>query len=480
MKVKQFFKLKPKSISIKKIKHKKRLMVIVILVIIISLIGFSVSKPKVKVVTDYVELKKDTLIKNVNTTGEVESNYKVNVYSTLNNTIKEVKVDVGDKVNEGDILCVLDSTTIEREISETAKNVELDKAKAKVNLDDKKQAYDNASYILNNNINSSIKDCEEALNTAKIKLDDCNREYERKKALYDSGASPQSELDQAKSQLDTAQSDFDKSQVDLEHAKVKAKQEVETAKNEYEQAVIDYSSNKDEITLQGKKDDLGRCVIKAPCSGTITEANATVGNAAEGILFKIEDLDDPVIVIDIKEVDINKIMEGQEVEVSTDACDDDEFAIGKVTSISDAVKSPENMSSSKSNSSSNNSSTSSNSSVFEGKIKLDDPEGNSFIKVGMSAKANVILDKREDIFAVPFTSILEEDDGKYIKIAQKNDDGTYTVRSVPVTTGLETDISVEIESDDIKDGDKLIADPSSYKDGEIVNLVQSTEENGNE
>lgn len=463
-------KLKPKNISFKKIKHKKRIAVIIILLIVVSIIGAVIFKPKETLVTDYTELTREDIIRNVNTLGTVESNSKVNVYSTLNKIVKEVDVEVGDKVNEGDILCLLDSSDIERDIAETSKNAELEKQKAKVDMDSKKQIYDNASFIYNSNIDASIADCKEALNVAQIKLDDSKKDYEHKKVLYDNGACTQSDLDDAKSALDQAQSDYDKSYVDLENAKVKAKQEVDNAKNEYDSAVVDYSSNKDEILLQGKKDDLDKCIIKAPASGTITAVNTSVGNAAEGILFTIEDLSDPVIVVNVKEIDVNKVMPGQKAEVSTDAAPDDQYAFGKVIDINDTVKDSDSSSKS-STSNDNNSSSSSTSAVFEARITLDDPNAIDFIKVGMNAKANIILEKKENAFSVPFTSILEEDSGKFIEIARENEEGRFEVKKVPVTTGIETDISVEIESDDLNEGDKLIMDPTLYEEGQIITLA---------
>ncbi|MBS2904949.1 HlyD family efflux transporter periplasmic adaptor subunit, partial [Klebsiella pneumoniae] len=89
------------------------------------------------------------------------------------------------------------------------------------------------------------------------------------------------------------------------------------------------------------KDDLDKCVIKAPASGTITTVNASVGNTSQGVLFTIENLDDPIIMVNVKEIDVNKINPGQEVEVTTDAAPDDKYAKGKVLSISDTIKTSE-------------------------------------------------------------------------------------------------------------------------------------------
>ena len=181
MKTIELIKLKPKNISFKKIKHKKTIIFMVIILIIFSAIGVIMLKPKDTIVKDYTKLERSDIIKNVNTLGTIESNDKINVYSTLNNVIKEVKVQAGDKVNEGDVLCILDSSVLEKEIAEATSTLEHDKEKAKIELEGKKQAYDNASYIYENNIDSSITDSKEGLNTAQIKLNDAQRYYDQKK-----------------------------------------------------------------------------------------------------------------------------------------------------------------------------------------------------------------------------------------------------------------------------------------------------------
>ena len=467
MKTIKISKLKPKGISFKKIKHKKTFIFILILVVIVGITGAIVSKPKNKVVTDYSELKRDDMIKNINTMGKVESNNKVNVYSTLNNIIKEVKVSAGDKVNEGDVLCILDSSALEKEIAEAEADSKYNKDKAKVDLDGKKQSYDSAV----NNISSSINDSEAAVKSAKIKVDDAQRDYNNQKALYESGAVEQEKLNQAESALNTAQAEYEKSIADLDNAKVKAQNDVQVAKNSYDAAQVEYANDKSDIILQNKKDDVQKCVITAPVSGTVTTVNAAVGNNAGGILFIIEDLNDPIITVDVKEIDVNKIQPEQDVEVTTDATEDGEFAAGKIVSINDIVKSQgSEMQSSANSNNSSNSRASSTSSTFEAKIRLNNPGENDTIKVGMSAKANIILEKKENVFYVPFSSILEEDE-KYVEVLKKSDDGKYVVHKIAVQTGLETDAEVEINSEYLEEGDKIIMDPSSYNDGDIVDLL---------
>ena len=469
MKTMKISKLKPKGISFKGIKHKKTFIFILILVVIVGITGITVSKPKSKVVTNYSELKRGDMIKKISTMGKVESNNKTNVYSTLNNVIKEVKVSAGDKVHEGDVLCILDSSALEKEIAEAESEAKYNKDKAKVDLDGKKESYDKAL----NDVDSSVKDSEAAVKTAKIKLEDAQRDYNNQKKLYESGAVEQEKFNQAKSSLNTAQAEYEKSIADLDNAKVKAQNDVETAKNSYDAAQVEYSNAKSDVVLKNKKDSVQKCVITAPVSGTVTVVNAEVGNNAGGVLFTIEDLDDPLITVEIKEIDVNKVKPEQDVEVTTDATEDGEFAAGKIINITDTVKNQGgemNSSASSNNGGNAGARDSSTSAKFEAKISLNNPGENDDIKVGMSAKANIILDKKEDVFSVPFSSILEEDE-KYVEILKKSDDGKYVVHKVPVETGMETDVDVEINSEYLDEGDHIIMDPSSYNDGDIVELM---------
>ena len=468
MKTIQLLKLKPKSISIKKIKHKKVIVFILILIAVITGVALTLSKPKSKMIMDYSQLKRDDLIKSINTVGKIESNNKVNVYSTLNNVVKEVKVTAGDKVNAGDVLCILDSSALEKEIQESEAEIKNNKDKAKVDLEGKKQSYDNAV----NNVDMSVKDCESTINNMKIKLDDAQRDYNNKKALYESGAIEKEKVNEAESALKTAQSDYDKSVVDLENAKIKAQQEVSNTKNSYDAAAVEYSNNKADVILQNKKDDLGKCIIVSPVSGTITTVNASVGNVANGVLFTIEDLDDPIVTVDIKEIDVNKVKSNQDVEITTDASEDGKFARGKIVSLSDTVKSQgPQLGGSNSGNGNSDSGNQGNTSTFEAKIKLENPTANDDIKVGMNAKAKIILDKKENTFSIPFSSILEEADGKYIEVLKEGEGGKYQVNKIQIETGLETDAAVEIISGELNEGDNIVMEPASYKDGELVEIA---------
>lgn len=105
---------------------------------------------------------------------------------------------------------------------------------------------------------------------------------------------------------------------------------------------------------------------------------------------------------------------------------------------------------------------------FEAKIKISEP--NESIYVGMSTRANIILSEKSDIYTISYDSIVENDDGKSLYIAEKSDNNDYIVKDVPISTGLESDSSVEISGEGISDGTIIIDDPSTCKVGDKIQI----------
>ena len=92
--------------------------------------------------------------------------------------------------------------------------------------------------------------------------------------------------------------------------------------------------------------------------------------------------------------------------------------------------------------------------------------------IGMNAKVKIILDEKKDVLAVPYESIItnEEDDSKSVLTVVRNADGTATAKAVPVETGMEGSYYTEIVSGGLKDGDEIVMTPGDFKDGDILPL----------
>ena len=87
----------------------------------------------------------------------------------------------------------------------------------------------------------------------------------------------------------------------------------------------------------------------------------------------------------------------------------------------------------------------------------------------MNAVVNIIIGEFDDVFAVPYESIIDNHGQKSIYEAEEQN-GQYVVKEISVTTGLESDMNTEIEGEDLKEGMIVLNDPSNYHVGSVVDI----------
>ena len=413
-----------------------------------------------------------------NSSGAIKSGTSTNVYSNLNDyNVQEINFEVGDSVKAGDVMAVIDTTTLEDEIEKLELSVTANEKKAQLSLQQAKDAYDNAVYLYENNLNTSLANAKASVDSAKLSLDNKKKIYEYKQLLLDNGEASSQDVNLAKIDYENADTDYEKAKVSYEAAKVNVQQEIEKAKTSYESAQAAADDTSQRLELNKKKEKLKDKEVIAPVDGIVTAVNASVGSKCETALFIVQDLNDLIVKVDVDETEIANIEVGQNVQVTTDASD--QVLEGKVVSvdpISSAAASETSTSSSSSKSSggaSGGSSSSSNSTssdvTFTVKVQITSTDVDEAVKVGMNAVVNIITDEADDVYAVPYTSIIDDHGNKSIYVAEENN-GQYTVKEITVTTGLESDMNIEIEGADLKDGMIVLNDPSNYQVGSIVEI----------
>ena len=192
----------------------------------------------------------------------------------------------------------------------------------------------------------------------------------------------------------------------------------------------------------------------------MTAVYAKVGEPGNGLLFVIEDTESLKITTYIKEYDVGNITEGMKVTIKSDATGDKEIP-GTITYIAPAAVKTDT---------GTTKTTDSNSTVeFEAEVQVD--EQNSGLRIGMNTRLTVLVDERNDVYGVPYDSVVEKADGSEVVYAvepSSEKEGSYVVTEVPVTTGLETDFYVEVSGDSISDGMIVLSDPQSVLPGSEV------------
>ena len=154
-------------------------------------------------------------------------------------------------------------------------------------------------------------------------------------------------------------------------------------------------------SLESRKDDLDKARIVAPQDGIVTAVNKEVGEMAVGGMFQAEvlmiiaDLNRMEVIVDVNENDVVSVSLGDTTEIEIDAFQDTIF-YGIVSEIAhmaqtSAMGAAEQVTN------------------FEVKIRIIDvPDG---IRPGMSATANIITDKKDDVLAIPIQSLTVRPEG---------------------------------------------------------------------
>ena len=218
---------------------KKIVAYIAILCLIITLLsGCSnkeIEKPNTVTNVTVHKISANDINSEVNYTGEIKALEESDVAPKVTATIRSFNCELGDFVNVGDVLAILDDT-------------------------DYQIAYNQALAAYNTAYGSFKQmtlQLSTAISTAQIEYDNALLNYNRQKALYDAGAISQLALEGAETRLNTAELNLNSAKTNYDIAITStyatAKASVDSAK-----AVLESATN-----------NLNNTVITAPISGYV-------------------------------------------------------------------------------------------------------------------------------------------------------------------------------------------------------------------
>ena len=466
------------------------------------------------------DVEKQDLMNYISVSGVVESQNKVNITTTLTGTaIKELNVDVGDYVKEGDVLCEFEDEDLQKEHDSLLKQIEgtdayeaYQKRKLQKNLADAKS-----------DKNESLADAKKAVDDATAKRDSAYagynsllaqynskvsdmealtaRQAELKKIIEDAAAAggdeeenpgeggedvpadgeltPEEELAQVEADILKLSDEISSLAEELGEIKeglsafddaVKAAQDAYNAAAKTADTAIDAANDAieesnykvEDTSLIDKLEDLDRkleeCKVTAPMDGIITSLNVAEGSmAGSDVLMTIEDSKKLKITVAIDESDILKVEEGQKTVIKTVATGDQEFT-GKVTKVVKVVSKDEK----------------GMSTGYSAEIVIEDKDTD--LLIGMNATGKIVLDEIPNVIAVPYDAVMtDEDDNTYVYIAEGNpaQPNVYIARKTFVSVGMETGYYVEIK-DGLKEGDTVVTTPDMVSEDQTFAVIDFT------
>lgn len=370
-------------------------------------------------------VEKRNLDQTITTTGTIKSTE----VRTLTSPVKDAKItavnyEVGDYVNEGDVVVAFSVTNINQKIEDLQKDISTSRQKDAINSQnrDREYVYSYGNEAVNmtqatEKVNLALENLYEACDAygsakrAKSEFEDkCNRgEYPEEYAnMQDDGAALRKYIDSTWASLDQAVTTAYQRQQEAERSYQQAVEAqantVRSSTNSLATADANYQlgniSAKDSTTslerqLKQYEDSLDDYLVYAPISGVVTEVNVEEGNGyISGNLMTIQKDDSFIVTTEIDEYDIPSVAEGQKVIIKTDATRDDELE-GVVSFVSPTATA-----------------ATAGSSGVTYKVEIDVKTSDPRIKIGMSAKLNIITESHAGVLAVRYDAVVENEDGE--------------------------------------------------------------------
>lgn len=416
-------------------KKKKKVLIIVLVIVALLavVIGTAVHNmtKTIETVANTVEVEPvqlRDLSDTISLKGTIAGASSTNVTSKAIAEITTMNVQAGDMVKEGDLLCTLDSASIEEKLADLEKNVSNAQAVSDINSQQTQTA-----------IEQALEDQQTQLEAAQKAVDDAQGAFDWAEMQYEGGQIPFQEYHAAKSALETAETAYETTLETTNRA-------VENAKITAELEKYKDSGSDAQDTLKSLREQLADCEIKAPCDGVVTSVNVRVGdiNGEKTTILTIEDTNSLKLVATVAEADILKIQEGMKASVTADATGEEELS-GTVTRVVRV----------KSQSGGGAEGAPAAAGGYSVEISIDSNE----LLVGMAAKAKVMLTEKGEVLAVPYDLIqYDENGGAFVLVAEPNDDGSAVAVRKNIEVGEEVDYYTEITGGDLKEGDMLIYD----------------------
>ena len=190
-----------------------------------------------------------------------------------------------------------------------------------------------------------------------------------------------------------------------------------------------------EVRVTAIQATVNTSMIKAPFSGTITEAKQIVGDQVSPGMpaFRIDDLSRLLVDVQVSEVDINSVMVDQPVTLSLDAILDVTYH-GKVISVAQVGN------------------TSQGGVTFTVSVELTDADKN--VKPGMTSAVTIVVNQKENVLLVPNRAVRLVNNQRVVYILK---DGKPL--ETKVTLGATSGIESEVLSGGLKEGDLVILNP---------------------
>ena len=360
-----------------------------IVLLIVGKLVMGRSDDGVKVSVEKVSQR--TIVETVNASGKVYPEIEVKVSPDISGEITELTVEEGDSVKKGQILARIYADIYSSQRDEAAARVSQSQA-----------------TVANNSA---------SLQALKAQLDQDRLSYERNKQLYDEKVISKAEFEQVETKYRSSQAQYNA-----------AVQNIRSLQAGVQSA---------QTGLQMANKNLGRTTIVAPMNGVISLLNVKEGERVVGTaqmagteMMRVADMSSMEVRVDVGENDIVKVSIGDSAEVEVDAYSNRKFQ-GVVTQIASSTTGSGMQGATTNDVTNYQVHIRLNPSAYQDLMDPSRPKKFPF-RPGMNASADIKTKRKDNVVAVPITSVAAR-----VKGSDKNIEDQKKENKKPEEEGVE-------------------------------------------
>lgn len=406
-------------------RRNNKILIILAVLLVVGYLGYQTIYKSKDIMMDDVktqeyELKLMDINQTYSTTGNVSSKVDKIITAPFTSEKFTLAVDIGDELEKGDVIGIFDDSDI------------------RINLLIQEKSVISIEYQLDQLKSEGNKSYFSSFESSRISYENAKEIYEKNIELYNSGAISFSELESSKDAMNNSQYTYD-----LNSSRYYGF----NLQNEIE--ILEKTLEVEKIRLEKLNDDFEEVELTAENSGTIVDIFVESGDSVNvgQNLYRIMNLDELEIITQISEYEIKDIKESQKV-IVTILGDDSVITMGEIIKVYPSAF------------------VSGNDATVNIIIDLINPD--SALMPGFSTNVEIMIANKENAKVVPYDALISSPKGyTVIKVV----DGEEQI--IPVATGIESDLMIEIISDEINEGDivkvmSTIDFSNDTKDGEMM------------
>lgn len=328
-------------------------------------------------------VERGAIQRSVAATGRVVSNLDVDIKCKASGTIIKLPRDISQTVKQDELLLELDPIDEQRAVAQA--EAALTSSQARLAQAERNLAIAEANLVTGRGRAAA------ALAAAEARARDARAKAARMAQLLEKKLASQEDAESADTSALQAEADRDTARVAVEELKA---QELALELRRQDIRLAESETVSDQLALDNARQRLKDCTVLAPMNGVVAAQGVQIGTIiSSGItnvgggttVLTISDLSRVFVLAAVDESDIGAVTLGQTVRITADAYPKREFK-GEVKRIATRGVNVSNVV------------------TFEVKIEVVD-ERKDLLKPEMTANVEVVIERKEDVLAVPVEAL---------------------------------------------------------------------------